>query len=336
MSGLAGVAIVLTLLGAGLVSVCYFRSLRVSRSRIGSTSRLASTASGRIDYATSDDASAASAHHLPILIIHGAGGGWDQGLDVGAPLAARGFRLIAPSRFGYLRTPLPADASPAAQADAHAHLLDTLGIARVAVIGVSAGGPSTLQFALRHPHRVSALVLLVPAAYAPRPGGRPSLATPSWTRVLFGTALRWDFLWWAAIRCARRIVTESIVGTPWAIVKSAAPGEQARVAQVIERIMPVSARRLGLLNDAAVVGSLERYELERIAAPALIFAARDCGFGTFEPARYTAQHIPGARFVAFETGGHLCVGHQAEIIEEVVRLLDRPNDLPVNTATDAR
>ena len=34
----------------------------------------------------------------------------------------------APSRFGYLRTPLPSDASPAAQADAHSCLLDALGL----------------------------------------------------------------------------------------------------------------------------------------------------------------------------------------------------------------
>ena len=36
------------------------------------------------------------------------GGGFDQGLEIMAPLAASGFRLIAVSRFGYLGTPLPA------------------------------------------------------------------------------------------------------------------------------------------------------------------------------------------------------------------------------------
>jgi pimeloyl-ACP methyl ester carboxylesterase len=51
------------------------------------------------------------------------------------------------SRFGYLRTPLPADASAAAQADAHACLLDALGIRRAAIVGASAGAPSAMQFA---------------------------------------------------------------------------------------------------------------------------------------------------------------------------------------------
>ena len=49
----------------------------------------------------------------PVLIVHDAGGGHDQGLDFAAPLVDSGFRAIAMSRFGYLRTPIPTDASPA-------------------------------------------------------------------------------------------------------------------------------------------------------------------------------------------------------------------------------
>ena len=62
---------------------------------------------------------------------------------------------------------LPADASPEAQADAHACLLDALGIPNAAVVGVSAGGPSAMQFAIRHPQRTAALVLLVPLSWRP-------------------------------------------------------------------------------------------------------------------------------------------------------------------------
>jgi pimeloyl-ACP methyl ester carboxylesterase len=41
-----------------------------------------------------------------------------------------------------------------------AALLDTLNISKAVVIGVSGGGPTALQFALRHPHRSSALVMV--------------------------------------------------------------------------------------------------------------------------------------------------------------------------------
>jgi pimeloyl-ACP methyl ester carboxylesterase len=59
--------------------------------------------------------------------------------------------VIAMSRFGHLRTPMPADASALAQAEAHVCLLDALGIPRAAVMGGSAGAPSALQMAIRHP-----------------------------------------------------------------------------------------------------------------------------------------------------------------------------------------
>ena len=87
----------------------------------------------------------ATGQGVPLLIIHGSGGGHDQGMAWARPLAQDGVRVIAMSRFGYLRTPRPADASPEAQADAHVCLMDALGIQRAAVMGVSAGGPSAMQ-----------------------------------------------------------------------------------------------------------------------------------------------------------------------------------------------
>lgn len=82
---------------------------------------------------------------VPLLAVHGSGGGHDQGMAFARPLTRRGIRVIAMSRFGYLRTPMPADASAAAQADAHICLLDALGIARAAVLGGSAGAPRPLR-----------------------------------------------------------------------------------------------------------------------------------------------------------------------------------------------
>jgi pimeloyl-ACP methyl ester carboxylesterase len=70
------------------------------------------------------------------------------------------FRFIAVSRPGYLRTPLETGRSPDAQADGYAALLDVLGLPQAAVIALSAGGPSALQFTLRHPNRCWGLVLV--------------------------------------------------------------------------------------------------------------------------------------------------------------------------------
>ncbi|HXV40776.1 MAG TPA: hypothetical protein VD701_07435, partial [Steroidobacteraceae bacterium] len=88
-----------------------------ARERIATGSQVADTRCGPIEYATQGEGP-------PLLIVHGAGGGFDQGLDGAGDVARLGYRVIAVSRFGYLRTPLPADASAEAQADAHACLLD--------------------------------------------------------------------------------------------------------------------------------------------------------------------------------------------------------------------
>ena len=182
---------------SALTTLRYQRDIRQARERVAAGSRIAQTPCGPIEYAVTGDGP-------PVLVVHGSGGGYDQGLDFGEPLTTHGLRVIAVSRFGYLRTPLPADASAAAQADAHACLLDALKVRGAAVIGASAGAPSAMQFAPRHPDRCSALVLVVPAAFVPRADGAPSMKTPAWTAFLFDTALRSDFLFWAAPRIRDR------------------------------------------------------------------------------------------------------------------------------------
>jgi pimeloyl-ACP methyl ester carboxylesterase len=298
----------------GIAYTRYQRDISQARERVSTGSQVAQTPCGPIEYAEAGEGK-------PVLVVHGAGGGYDQGLDIAKPLVDGGFRVIAMSRFGYLGTPLPIDASADAQADAHACLLDALGIQRAAVLGASAGAPSSMQFALRYPERSAALVLLVPAAYVSRPAGEPPMQTPAGTAFLFDTALKSDFLFWAAIKLARHTVIRAILATPPAVVENASADEQARVAQMLDHILPISPRRHGLVNDAAVVSSLPRYELERIGTPTLVMSAADDLFGTFDTARYTAEHIPGARFVSYPSGGHLLVGHQRAVQSEMIAFL---------------
>jgi pimeloyl-ACP methyl ester carboxylesterase len=309
------------LLGAGLPTVVFLKyrhDIHRARKRVSADSEIVETRCGSIEYGLVGDGPS-------VLAVHGAGGGFDQGLEIARPLVQSGFRVVAMSRFGYLRTPLPVDASPAAQADAHACLLDALDIQRAAVVGASAGAPSSVQFALRHPERTAALVLLVPAAYPCRIEQRADGAVPSRTsaaaKVLFDTSLKSDFLFWVAPKVARNTMLQAILGTPPAVLQNASAKERARIAQVLDHIQPLSKRRLGLLNDASIIRSLPRYELERITAPALILGVADCLYGTYAGACYSAEHIPGARLISYANGGHLWVGHQREVMNEIVDFL---------------
>jgi len=113
----------------------------------------------------------------------------------------------------------------------------------------------------------------------------------------------------------------AILGTPQDLVASAPPDEQARLQTVLDEILPVSRRRKGLLNDARVVSSLPRYDLEKIAAPTLAISTADDGYGTFAGARYTAEHVPGARFIGYPNGGHMLVGRSAAASAEILAFL---------------
>jgi len=305
---------IIVLVLAALVYSSYHHDIEVARIHSSSGSKIADTPCGVIEYGDVGTGPV-------ILAIHGAGGGFDQSLDLARDFLGAGFRVVAPSRFGYLRTPMPADASPMAQADAHACLLDALNLQKVVVIGGSMGAPSAMQLCMRHPERCSALILLFPIAFAPRSTNESPPQPSALAQFLVNTTLRSDFVFWAASKLSRDSVMKTIAATPPADFRRAAPEEQSRVLAVLRNIEPISRREKGLRNDAAVAPSVPRYDLEQIAVPTVVISAEDDLFGTFKGGRYTAEHIPGARFVGYPTGGHLLVGHGTDVRRELADFL---------------
>jgi len=298
---------------AGLILFTYFSyrdDIVAAEVRVSSGSRVVDTPCGRIEYALVGKGA-------PVLLVHGAGGGFDQGLEFGRPLAEH-FTVIAMSRFGYLRTPMPADASPAAQAEAHACLLDALKLPSAAILGGSAGAPSTIEFCLRHAGRCSAMVLLVPAFFPP---GAPQARPPAQPSFIFEAVFGSDFFFWVNMKLARDTLMERLFATPARDFRNASPEEQGRVLRIMRGALPLGRRREGLWNDLATVASSPRYELERIAIPVLVIGIEDDLFGIYQGGRSAAERIPGARFVSFPTGGHLWVGRQKEVVSETTKFL---------------
>ena len=277
---------------------------------------IVSTPCGQIEY---QEAGAG----IPLLAVHGSGGGYDQGMAFAGPLASRGVRVIAMSRFGYLRTPMPADASAKAQADAHVCLLNALGIAQAAVLGGSAGAPSALQMAIRHPNRVSALILIAPLAYKPPTQADSAAPMPPWVENTMMAVIGSDFLFWSASKLARNEVIDTVLATPPALLENGSVSEQARIDAMLDNILPVSARAAGLRSDSLVGRNLRPSSLELVRAPTLIIAAQDDRYGTYASAEYTARQIVGAEFIGFETGGHTWVGHNDEVMDAVAATVTR-------------
>jgi 2-hydroxy-6-oxonona-2,4-dienedioate hydrolase len=269
------------------------------------------TRCGRIEYEQAGQG-------VPLLMVHGSGGGHDQGMTFARPFTQQGMRVIAVSRFGYLGTPLPQDPSPQAQADAHACLLDALGVQRAAVIGASAGALSAMQMAIRHPDRVTALILVVPITYKPVTVADSASAPSPLAERLLLSLIGSDFIYWSAIHLARDQVILRVLATPPEVVAAASQAEQARVHAMLKDILPVSARADGLRNETKVASHLQPYDLEAIRAPTLLISARDDGYGTYANAEYTASRIANAKFIGYEQGGHLFVGHDDEVHRAVL------------------
>jgi len=111
------------------------------------------TALGQVEYATRGEG--------PVVLLgHGGPGGYDQALVLGELFRINGYRIVAPSRPGYLGTPLHVGKTAEEQGDFMAALLDALHIPDAIVVGASGGGPASYQLAQRHPEKVTALVVI--------------------------------------------------------------------------------------------------------------------------------------------------------------------------------
>ena len=317
MSRVRSALVVFALASVGatlLIGWQFNRDMQRARDHAARGSVLLQTRCGPIEYQEAGTG-------VPLLAVHGSGGGHDQGMAFAGALAKQGIRVVAMSRFGYLRTPMPADASAAAQADAHVCLLDALGIQKAAVMGGSAGAPSALQMALRHPDRVSALVLLVPLAYKPPTQADSAPPLPPWVEKTMMRLIGSDFLFWAALHVARDQVTKVVLATPPELLTHATAQERMRIDAMLENILPVSLRAEGLRSDTAVGKRLTPSALESIRLPTLVISARDDRYGTYASAQYTAGQIAGANFIGFKEGGHTWVGHDDEVRAAIVKLL---------------
>jgi pimeloyl-ACP methyl ester carboxylesterase len=68
-------------------------------------------------------------------------------------------------------TPLTTNPHLQPRTNPYANLLDKLNIKKVAVLGFSAGGPSSIEFVLRHPDKTSVLVLVAAVVHKEPPMG---------------------------------------------------------------------------------------------------------------------------------------------------------------------
>ena len=167
--------------------------LSAARARLAAVKRhVISTPWGAVEYAERGSGD-------PVLVVHGIFQNCVGGLLSVRDISDR--RFIAPSRFGYLGSSIPSNATVADQADAFVALLDALDIGQIDVIGESAGATSALQLALRHPERVKHLAVLV----GNLPGSPTAVVQPSWAKRIDRQLIMWALRTFAPSTTARLV-----------------------------------------------------------------------------------------------------------------------------------
>ena len=296
--------LILTLLAVTLTLAvlwwAYARDMRPVHKEVAAGATVVETAFGSVAFESGGVGS-------PMLAIHGAGGGHDQGRLLAEAFVPVGFHWIAPSRFGYPGSTMPDDASTRAQAEAFADLLDHLDIEQIAVLAMSGGVPPALQFALRYPERTQALILLSLAPYAPLTAAEQELPVPLW---LYDALFASDVPLWAMLRLSPHRLAPMFDARE-DLADQTTQAEAAFLDAMIKAFLPVTLRRAGLANEGAAINPKSAIDPGQLAVPVLIVHARDDRITPFSTAVFTAGKIPHAQMLALDTGGHLLLGHHA-------------------------
>ena len=231
-----------------------------------------------------------------ILSVHGIFGGYDQAFDTCKDFSS-GYRILSPSRFGYLGSDMLGSGTPAEQATAYVEFLDRLGIDKVYLLATSAGCSIAIRFALDYPERTKGLILYCsamppaakPANYAEY-AGPPAFLCNDYAMFLMNPLF------------------EPVMGMD---------------ASTIYGMLPVGERKAGVILDASITNpdmarNYDSYIIEDLQVPTLILHAKDDKLASYADVEKAWDRFPNSTLVSFETGGHLMVGHEEEVKDAVM------------------
>jgi len=303
------IAVALLLMSAFAIVYARFRTeISGAREKALAGSEILKTAHGDIEYAVKGEGP-------PVLVLHGAGGGYDQGLLLpGRACFGDSFKLISVSRFGYLRSPIPEDSSVEIQAAYYAILLDHLKVETAIVIGGSAGGPSALQFAHDYPDRCVALIL----------GSAISMSIAQHKNALHNKVIhsiqKSDFVYWGFIKVFGFLFLK-LIGVPRVVYKRFTLEQKQLAEELLEIMHPMSQRRRGSIHEFEIK-PLDSSSLSEISSPTLILHARDDALVNHVHAEFVHNNIKHSKLVLFETGGHGLLSQMIEIRKYVSTFLN--------------
>lgn len=281
----------------------------------------AETARGTIEYAVLGDG--------PVVLgLHGMPGGYDQALFGYDWIADAGFKLVAPSRPGYLGTPLMTGRTYPEMADAFAALLDELNIEKAAVVTMSGGGPPGYEFAIRHPDRVSALVAIDSIVLKCRMPADFNAVSEALYLSSPGQSLFSFFSKHFPKKTMHELIKSNSVLTSEEIdeqveVAMKDPAQMGMLLRIIRSMSDYSKRKDGVENDIEMFTNLSDMAIEKITCPSLIVHGTHDNL-LFYQAVHARDTIPGAESIWVPGGSHFGAWispHAHQVQEQVLGFL---------------
>ena len=248
----------------------------------------------------------------PVLVHEGTPNSRHLYPPVAIDAAARGLRLISYDRPGYGgSSPHPGRTVADCAADVRAICAD-LGIDRLAMWGISGGGPHVLACAALLPDLVTAAASLASAAPMDAEGLDYFAGMGELNAEDIGLFLRDR----EAARAKLESDREEILTAPAAEVVSGlrtllSPTDAAVLKDALVDFL-VYCHHEGLApggqgwwDDSVALGTAWGFELSAISVPLLLMHGRDDRFVPFGHGEWLAAHIPGVEARLFDHDGHL-------------------------------
>jgi Tol biopolymer transport system component/serine/threonine protein kinase/pimeloyl-ACP methyl ester carboxylesterase len=190
-----------------------------------------------------------------------------------------------------------------------ATVVDTLGLDRFPILGISQGGPVAIAYAVRHPERVSHLILYGSYARGWAKRGAPEVIERFQAQK---TLIK---LGWGQDNPAFRQLWTTLY------VPDATP-EQWQWFNDLHQVSTSPDNAIRLLDELGKIDVVDL--LAQVKVPTLVLHCRDEVVVPFEEGRMLAGLIPGARFVPLEGRNHLLLESEpawAKFVAEVRRFL---------------
>jgi pimeloyl-ACP methyl ester carboxylesterase len=189
---------------------------------------------------------------------------------------------------------------------------DAAELDRFVLLGISQGCPVSIAYAVRHPERVSQLLLV--AGYSRGWKVRGSSEEQERRRAMQTLALQG---WGKDNPAYRQLFTSFYI-----------PGATPEEMSWFNDLQRVSTSPENAVRLMDTFGGLDVVALlPRVTTPTLVVHARDDGSTPYAEGRALAAGIPGARFVTLESVNHILLSHEPAFVrfhEEVRSFLDVP------------